>query len=278
MHAYTLAGEPRHYQDTKKGAKNPTRPTTIKDIREQKLLPSVTDICKMLSAPGLEEYKIGQVIQACFEDTPSAGEDMLQYKRRIQEKAGADAAGAADLGTLIHNSMETYLARHEEWDGTVKVAMPDGREIPIREFVLPAALEVDKLGIANKVCESVVVNAAAGYAGTVDLNGTRITNHRDAKQLVVADFKSKRTKPGQVVEPIETHPVQIAAYIAALGFKEPFNSLLGPPEGYNIYISTTEIGRVDVVHYDTETISRSQRIFEHLLALWRWRYFDPRQV
>jgi hypothetical protein len=49
-------------------------------------------------------------------------------------------------------------------------------------------------------------------------------------------------------------------------------------EGYNIYISTTEIGRVDVVHYSTETISRSQRIFEHLLALWRWRYFDPRQV
>jgi hypothetical protein len=277
MHAYTITGEPRHYQETKKGAKNPTRPTTIKDIREQKLLPSVTDICKMLSAPGLEEYKIGQVIQACFEDTPSAGEDMVQYKRRIQEKAGKDAAGAADLGTLIHNSLETYYARHDQWDGTVKVAMPDGREIPIREFVLPAALEVDKLGIADKVCESVVVNAAAGYAGTVDLNGTRITNPRGDKQIVVADFKSKRTKPGQVVEPIETHPVQIAAYIAALN-KPDWSRRKEPPEGYNIYISTTEIGRVDVVHYDTDTISRSQRIFEHLLALWRWRYFDPRQV
>ena len=276
MHAYTLAGEPRHYQETKKGAKNPTRPTTIKDIREQKLLPSVTDICKMLSAPGLEEYKIGQVIQACFEDTPSAGEDMLQYKRRIQEKAGQDAAGAADLGTLIHNSLETYYARHDEWEGTVKVAMADGREVPIREFVIPAAIEVARLGLHDHACEEVVVNALQGYAGTVDLYGTRITNPRGDKQLVVADFKSKRTKPGQVVEPIETHPLQIAAYIAAL--EQPFNSLNAPPEGYNIYISTTEIGRVDVVHYDTETISRSQRIFEHLLALWRWRYFDPRQV
>ena len=277
MHAYTLAGEPRHYQETKKGAKNPTRPTTIKDIREQKLLPSVTDICKMLSAPGLEEYKIGQVIQACFEDTPSANEDISGYKRRIQEKAGADAAGAADLGTLIHNSLETYYARHDLWDGTTKVAMPDGREVPIREFVLPAVIEVDKLGIADKVCESVAVNAAAGYAGTVDLYGTRATNPRGDKQLVVADFKSKRTKPGQVVEPIETHPVQIAAYIAALD-KPDWSERKEPPEGYNIYISTTEIGRVDVVHYDTDTISRSQRIFEHLLALWRWRYFDPRQV
>jgi hypothetical protein len=273
MHAYTLAGEPRHYQETKKGAKNPTRPTTIKDIREQKLLPSVTDICKMLSAPGLEEYKIGQVIQACFEDTPSAGEDMLQYKRRIQEKAGKDAAGAADLGTLIHDSLETYYARHDQWDGTTKVAMPDGREVPIREFVLPAALEVDKLGIADKVCESVVVNAAAGYAGTVDLYGTRTTNPRGCKQLVVCDFKSKRTKPGQVVEPIETHPVQIAAYITALD-----NGMIESPEGYNIYISTTEIGRVDVVHYGAYDVSRAEQVFEHLLALWRWRYFDPRQV
>jgi hypothetical protein len=275
MHAYTLAGEPRHYQETKKGAKNPTRPTTIKDIREQKLLPSVTDICKMLSAPGLEEYKIGQVIQACFEDTPSAGEDMLQYKRRIQEKAGADAAGAADLGTLIHNSLETYYARHDQWDGTTKVAMPDGREIPIREFVLPAVIEVDKLGIADKVCESVVVNPELGYAGTVDIHGNRLADPSGNKQLVVVDFKSKRTKPGVAVEPIETHPIQIAAYIGAL---TPAWSMYFNAEGYNIYISTTEIGRVDVVHYDTDTISRSQRIFEHLLALWRWRYFDPRQV
>jgi hypothetical protein len=275
MHAYTLAGEPRHYQDTKKGAKNPTRPTTIKDIREQKLLPSVTDICKMLSAPGLEEYKIGQVIQACFEDTPSANEVFTNYKRRIQEKAGADAAGAADLGTTIHDSLETYLARHDEWYGTVKVSMPDGREVPIREFVIPAALEVDKLGLADKVCEAVVTNPELGYAGTVDLYGHRTADQAGNKQLVVVDFKSKRTKPGVAVEPIETHPIQIAAYVGAL---TPPWSMYFNAEGYNIYISTTEIGRVDVVHYSTDTISRSQRIFEHLLALWRWRYFDPRQV
>ena len=70
-------------------------------------------------------------------------------------------------------------------------------------------------------------------------------------------------------------PTQIAAYIGAL---TPAWSIYFNAEGYNIYISTTEIGRVDVVHYNTDTISRSQRIFEHLLALWRWRYFDPRQV
>jgi hypothetical protein len=275
MHAYTVTGEARHYQQTKPGAKNPSRATNIKDIREQKLLPSVTEICRMLSAPSLEEYKIGQVIQACFEDTPSANEDFTNYKRRIQDKAGADAAGAADLGTLIHNSLETYLARHEEWDGTVKVAMPDGREIPIREFVLPAALEVDKLGLADKVCEAVVTNPELGYAGTVDLYGNRTADQSGNKQLVVVDFKSKRTKPGVAVEPIETHPIQIAAYVGAL---TPPWSMYFNAEGYNIYISTTEIGRVDVVHYSTDTISRSQRIFEHLLALWRWRYFDPRQV
>jgi hypothetical protein len=276
MHAYTVTGEARHYQETKKGAKNPTRPTTIKDIKEQKLLPSVTDICKMLSAPGLEEYKIGQVIQACFEDTPSSGEDFLNYKKRIQEKAGQDAAGAADLGTIIHNSLETYLARHEEWDGTTKVSMPDGREVPIREFVLPAAIEVEKLGLADQICESITVSPDFGYAGTVDLWGHRPVVDEKDPLLVVVDFKSKRTKPGQVVEPIETHPIQIAAYSAAISNADPFRYCYS--HGYNIYISTTEIGRVDVVEYDHEKLSRSARIFEHLLALWRWRYFDPRQV
>jgi hypothetical protein len=275
MHAYTVTGEARHYQKTKPGAKNPSRTTTIRDIKDQKLLPSVTEICRMLSAPSLEEYRIGQVIQACFEDTPSAGEDFQNYQRRIKDRAGEDAAGAADLGTIIHDSLETYLSDHDNWDGTTKVEMPDGRSVPIREFVLPAAIVVDQLGIADKVCESVVVNPELGYAGTVDLYGHRLSDQDGNKQLVVVDFKSKRTKPGQVVEPIETHPIQIAAYIGAL---TPPWSMYFNAEGYNIYISTTEIGRVDVVHYSTDTISRSQRIFEHLLALWRWRYFDPRQV
>jgi hypothetical protein len=70
MHAYTRDGTAVHYQATKPGAKNPTRPTSLKDIREQRLLPSVTEYTKMLSAPGLEQYKTLEVIHACYLNPP----------------------------------------------------------------------------------------------------------------------------------------------------------------------------------------------------------------
>ena len=55
-HWYSLDGKACHTQATKKGAKNPTRPTNLKDAREQKLLPSVTAYTKMLASPGLERW------------------------------------------------------------------------------------------------------------------------------------------------------------------------------------------------------------------------------
>lgn len=70
MHAYRRDGTAVHYQQTKPGAKHPTRPTSLKDIRDQRLLPSVTEFTKMLSAPGLEEYKVYQTIQACYLNPP----------------------------------------------------------------------------------------------------------------------------------------------------------------------------------------------------------------
>jgi len=272
MHAYRRDGTAVHYQATKAGAKNPTRPTNLKDIREQRLLPSVTEFTKMLSAPGLEEYKTYQVIQACYLNPPFPSEEMQAYRGRITELAGEDAAGAADLGTLIHASLEQYYTDHDSWDGTVTFSMPDGKAVPCREFVLPAAHKIEKLGITPLHHELRVVNSYEGYAGTCDLMG------KYGDGLAIVDFKSKRTKPDVAVEPIETHPVQIAAYAYARDLWSP--SLLPLSSsgmlGVNIYISTTEVGRVDAVRYNDDEISRSFSVFQKLLALWRWRHFDPR--
>jgi hypothetical protein len=274
MHAYTRDGIAVHEQPTKsKTAKNPTRPTNLKDIREQRLLPSVTEYTKMLSAPGLEEYKVYQTIQACYNNPPFASEELQAYRGRITELAGEDAAGAADLGTLIHASLEQYYTDHDSWDGTATLSMPDGKAVPCREFVLPAVHKIEQLGITPLYHELRVVNTFEGYAGTCDLIGKYGDN------LAVVDFKSKRTKPNVAVEPIETHPVQIAAYHYAsdlwtgdiIELAKHVGSI-----GVNIYISTTEVGRVDTVTYDDAMIGRSYSVFQKLLALWRWRNFDPR--
>lgn len=276
MHAYKPDGTAVHEQPTKsKNAKNKTRPTSLKDIREQGLLPSVTEYTKMLSAPGLEEYKVYQTIQACYNNPPLGGEELQAYRGRITELAGEDAAGAADLGTLIHASIEQYYTDHDSWDGTVTFAMPDGRAIPCREFVLPAVHAVEKLGVTPLYHELRVVNKKHGYAGTADLMGSY------GHLVACVDFKSKRTKPGVEVEPIETHPVQIAAYLNAIDlWPEPLVHLatgIGAGVfGANVYISTTEVGRVDTVAYNEKKLTESIQVFHRLLELWWWRHFDAR--
>jgi len=53
MHWYTTEGAAAHTQPTKKGAKNPFRATTIRDAKEQKLLPSITGILSVIDNPAL---------------------------------------------------------------------------------------------------------------------------------------------------------------------------------------------------------------------------------
>lgn len=267
MHAYDITGKPVYDQPTKKGAKNPTKPTSLANMKEQQLFPSVTEYIRMLSAPGLERYKQMQIVQACYHCPPIADEDLPTYQTHILESSGQDAKGAADLGTQIHDSLERYFTEPLLWKGTELLTMPNGAQVEEQEFVLPA---VAKMGIENiKVTntELVVVNPADGYAGKTDIVGSR-----HLKSLI-ADFKSTRTKPGKDIEPIETHPVQVAAYHKAVFGGDWENAI-----GANIYISTIEVGRVDIVTWDGPTLKRSWEIFEHCLDVFRWRTgYDARR-
>ena len=274
MHAYNMAGEARHYQKTKsKSAKSDTRPTNIKDIREHNLFPSVTEYCKVLSAPGLEEYKKQKIIEACFDQAAFAGpvftgEDFQSYKKKIEMIAAKEPADAADLGTKIHASIENYLTNKTYWNGDECFDLPDGRGVAAWNFVLPVIAKLNDLNIITESSETVVINPAYGYGGTVDLIGTRLGDI-----TVIVDFKSKKTKEDVEVESQETHPMQIAAYMAA--FIENDWSLSGEwnrmIEGYNIYISTTEVGRVEAIKYDSAQLLQSWEAFKHCVSLWEWR-------
>jgi hypothetical protein len=223
----------------------------------------------MLSSPGLEAYKLREVVKACYYCPPIADEDLPTYQSHILEKSGDDAGGAADLGTAIHASIERYYSDRESWIPDDPIVMPNGQTVPCGEFVLPAASRIACLGLKVLHAEKTLVNAAQGYAGTTDIIFSKDEQHG------ILDFKSKRTKPGEKVEPIETHPVQIAAYVAAFWGREvpiPRECL-----GYNMYLSTTEVGRVEVVEYDFVELNRAWEIFEHCLAIYRWRNFDARR-
>jgi len=150
--------------------------------------------------------------------------------------------------------------------------MPNGALVPCGEFVLPAVAKIKELGLEVVDSEKVLVNPAYGYAGTTDLLWRRGTDSTTG----ILDYKSKRTKPGKPIEPIETHPVQIAAYIAAFWGKDWEYPIQPHNRGYNVYISTTEVGRVDVAEWDYTTLKDSWEVFKHCLAIFRWRHFDAR--
>jgi hypothetical protein len=264
-HWYTRDGKACHTQPTKKGAKNPTRPTNIKDAKVYDLLPSVSAYTKMLAAPGLERYKMMKVAEACYANPPHPGEEVGTYVSSMLEKSKEDSTGAADLGTRIHASIEALLKGNEYENEMVEYS--EGYSCRLSTMVEPAFAKIEELGLFVLNAELVLVNNEEGYAGTTDIK------HRSAKGKGILDWKSKRTKEGEAVVPNETHPMQIAAYYVAAFNDSQFDN----PYCMNVYISTTEPGRVDVVKYDRETLVEAYKDFLCLTRLWRSQNnYDPR--
>jgi hypothetical protein len=268
-HWYTRDGKAAHTQKTKPGAKNPTRPTTIRDAKEQDLLPSVSGITRVMSAPGLDYYKNQQLVKACFDCPATGDENFDDYFKHVSEKSGQDAGGAAELGTVIHAALESYYA--EPLIYTPHDILVGDQAVNSEDFIRPVDKAIKELGLEVMHAEKVLVNDAYGYAGTTDII------FKTADSYGVADFKTTRTKPGKPKEPNESHPLQIAAYIAAF-WGEDYDYPIGPKaKGYNIFISTTEIGRVEIKEWSYEELITSWDVFNHCLALWRWRNgYDPR--
>lgn len=269
-HYYTLDGKPRHTQPCKsKDAKNPTRPTTKADAQKQKLLPSVSGYTKMVASPGLVRHQLKEVAKACWMNPAHPGEDMDQYVEAMIEESGKATGEAADLGTLIHNAIDSVIRGNEYKD--VEVVLSTGAKHKLSEFVEPALTKLNSLRLQVVCSEKVVVNPYHGYAGTTDL----IWKQDDL--YGIADWKSRKTKPGKPVEPYETQPMQIAAYIAAHFGENGEFPLDGKAEGYNIYISTTEVGRVEVVHYSYSQLASAWLDFLALARLYRTvNKWDPR--
>lgn len=264
-HWYTVDGMAAHTQPTKKGAKNPFRPTTIKDAKEQKLLPSVSSILKVVANPALDRWKMMKVAEACYKQPPIGDESLDDYTRTILDKAFDEASNAADLGTRIHANIEAQLT---------------GKLFPHMEAeaLEPALAALEKvqteLELHVEASEKRVVCKRHGFAGTCDLLFTQ-TGVRGGTFHGVLDFKTTKTKEDEPITTRFGQPAQIAAYLAAY-----WNSGRGVVEdnvGYNLYVSTTEIGRVDIVQYDHATLQSEFEMFLHACAIWRHRYaYDPR--
>jgi hypothetical protein len=224
-----------------------TRPTTIADARKLGLYPSVTTVLGVLDKPQLMDWKLAQVSNWCHGNPPQDNEGVDSYARRATDGAFRQVSDAADLGTAIHAALESHFKGDP---------VPEGYDA----YVYPVSCLIEKEGIKFREHELRLVNVRDGYAGTTDAVFTDSIGFNG-----ILDFKSRKTKPGQPCTPWETEPMQIAAYCVA-----KFGRIHHNTTGANVYISTTEKGRVEIVNYSATQLEEAWDAFQAALKLWQY--------
>ena len=253
-HWYTSERAPAHKQENK-SRPGETRPTTLRDAKAQGLLPSVTTVIGVLDRPQLTTWKLEQVAAAAY---GLVFIPKLQYATLedwtgfIIDQAFKQVETAADLGIGIHAAIEAW-AQGKPYDPAMTVYV---------EAVAKWAASEQVTFVSN---EEVLVDPDHGYAGTTDAT---IACPRGKGIL---DFKSRKTKPGLPATPFDGQPMQVAAYHNA-----KFGSFAPDHVGVNLFISTTEPGRVDATWYTSDQLQREWSAFAHALALWKHlKGYDP---
>lgn len=247
-HWYNDKGEACH---TIVGKNGKQRSTTLRDARKEGWYPSVTTIMKVLAAPELDRWKQQQVLLASMTLPRNEGESDDSYVSRVMEDAFKQVDDAADLGTQIHAALENHFQGKEyapEMEAYIE---------PVKKWA-----EHNRINFINH--ELRLVNQEIGYAGTTDA-----LIEKDGV-LHILDYKSRKTKPDLEVKPWSKEPMQISAYA----------NIVGAKRGCNLYISTTEPGRIAEAWYDESILDAEFEAFKHVCKYWQYAnsYVPPKEI
>lgn len=171
---------------------------TLKEARAERLLPGVTEVCKIISQPGLERWKQQQLLEAALTLPRLDNEPMDSYINRIWIDSKEYTSQAADLGSAVHDAIEAYLSTGERAKVPKQVA---------HSFNLAIDWIDEHLDIPTGQVEFVTVGD--GYAGRVDWYGC----FKDGQQVII-DFKTQRVAKSPRV--YSTWQYQLAAYAQTL--------------------------------------------------------------
>jgi hypothetical protein len=208
------------------------------------LYPSVTTILGALAKPELDRWKQQQVLLASLTLPRQEGETDDGFCSRVIEDAFKQVGDAADLGTSVHSALENCL-QGLPWDEALSV------------YVTPVQKWVEENNVKFLSHEKRLISEDWGYAGTTD----GIIQIAFTPEIGIIDFKTRKSKPGIPMSPWKTEPMQIAAYAdAASG---------GCDFAVNLYISTTEPGRIEATWYTVDRLEREFSAFVAALKLWR---------
>lgn len=258
-HWYGADGRPCHNVPSKSG--DGERATTIRDARNLRLFPSVTNVLGIFAKPGLDKWKLDQVAHAAMRLERSENESDDYFAKRIIEEAFQQVQDAADLGSRIHDALDKYF---------------EGEPVPedIYPYVRPFIEWKQKHQLRFDAREIVVVNHEHGFAGRADIffsweakNGKR--------GIGILDIKSRKTKAGEAVRAYDEHVFQLAAYAATHYGEQALPNVLAA----NAVISTTEPGRMEILKHEPAKLVGAYKAFCSACEVWRFvKAYDPRQV
>lgn len=238
QHWYTRTGDPAYTVKNKDGHQ---RPTTLRDARKLGLVPSVTTIIKCAASPGLEAWKLQQMMLAALTLPRAPEETEESFISRIQADSKEQAKMAAERGSEVHAALESFFeTRH------------------VTSKFSPAVLgtETEIVKVFGDVTWSAEKSfAVKGFGGKVDLHS------RDG-QGVVIDFKTKEftSETLDKAQGFDEHAMQLAAYRVGLEIPQARCA--------NVFVSVTEPGLVVVKEWDQEDLDRGWKMFSSLLEFW----------
>jgi len=218
------------------------RPTNLRDARKLKLVPSVTTIIKCAASPGLEAWKLQQMMMAALTLPRAPEETEESFISRIQTDSKEQAKQAADRGSEVHAALESFFeTRHV----TMKFS----------DAVLGTEDEVIKIFGDLEWSTEKSFGHPMGFGGKVDLHS------RDGNGVVI-DFKTKEFSRDQMekIQGYDEHLMQLAAYRIGLDLPDARCA--------NVFVSVTEPGLAVVREWSQEDLNRGRAMFESLLNYW----------
>lgn len=235
MHWYTTEGVPR-YEVPRSSGKG-TRATTLADAKKLKLVPSVTTVLTIAAKPMLERWKTEQAITAALTNPKLDTEDYTSWLRRIFSLSQEKSKVAADVGTYIHNNLESYY-------------LNEPIDEDIRHIIEPTIEIISENFPKLKLNPEVSFASERGFGGKIDISGKN----------VILDFKTKDKETVDSSLVYEEHIMQLAAY--RIGLKMP------RARCFNIFISTRN-GTGYLHEHTQEELKRGEKMFLHLLEYWK---------
>jgi ATP-dependent exoDNAse (exonuclease V) beta subunit len=204
-HWYLPDGSPRH---TIVGKNGKERATTLRDARQENLLPSVTTALKVIWNQPLIDWFVRQGIEAALTADRRTGEEHDQFVKRIQFESTEKSRDSAEFGTKCHEHLERF-----NLDQSYEVPESEGEQM-IQTVGFWKDYFRENIA-AVRHAERTVGCVELGVAGTIDLEVER----RDIG-FCVSDYKTTSVNPKYGPTFYPSYGQQLALYARMIRINE----------------------------------------------------------